>query len=229
MSEKIRSMFARISGKYDLMNSIITLGMHNRWRKKAVRLSGANQGQSVLDCACGTGDFAFEFRKVTGEESKIVAVDFTQEMLDLIPQKISKKNLKIEFQKADILSLPFEDNSFDFASIGYGIRNVDNLIKCFNEMSRVVKSGGKLVILETGQPPAFIRFFSNIYTSVFVRLAGRIIAGDPDAYIYLTESAAAFPYGKTLTDLMYSTGNFTEIKSYPLFFGVSYIYIATVK
>lgn len=222
-------MFARIAGRYDLMNSIITLGLHNRWRRKAVKLSGAKQGESALDCACGTGDFAFEFRKVTGDKSYIMAVDFTQEMLDLIPEKISRKNLKIDFQKADILSLPFDDNTFDYASIGYGVRNVDDPVKCFNEMSRVLKSGGKLVILETGQPPAFIRFFSNIYTFIFVRLAGKIIAGDWKAYTYLTTSAAQFPYGKTFTDLMQSTGKFSEIKSFPLLFGVSYIYIAEVK
>lgn len=229
MSENIRSMFARIAGKYDLMNSIITLGLHNRWRRKAVKLSDAKLGESALDCACGTGDFAFEFRKVTGDKSYIMAVDFTQEMLDLIPQKISRKNLKIDFQKADILSLPFEDNTFDYASIGYGVRNVDDPVKCFNEMSRVVRSGGKLVILETGQPPALIRFFSNIYTYIFVRLAGKIIAGDWKAYTYLTTSAAKFPYGKTFTDLMQSTEKFAEIKSYSLLFGVSYIYIAEVK
>lgn len=222
-------MFARIAGKYDLMNSIITLGLHNRWRRKAVKLSDAKLGESALDCACGTGDFAFEFRKVTGDKSYIMAVDFTQEMLDLIPQKISRKNLKIDFQKADILSLPFEDNTFDYASIGYGVRNVDDPVKCFNEMSRVVRSGGKLVILETGQPPALIRFFSNIYTYIFVRLAGKIIAGDWKAYTYLTTSAAKFPYGKTFTDLMQSTEKFAEIKSYSLLFGVSYIYIAEVK
>ena len=229
MSDKIRSMFAHLSGKYDLMNSIITLGLHKRWRKKAAKLSGAKSGDSVLDCASGTGDFAFEFKKIVGDSGKVLAVDFCQEMLDEIPKKISSNNLNIEFQTADILSLPFPDDSFDFASIGYGVRNVDYPKICIMEMSRVVKSGGKIIILETGQPPAFIRFFSNIYTFIFVRLAGKIIAGDWKSYTYLTTSASKFPYGKEFTSILESTNKLSDIITYPLLFGVSYIYLATVK
>ena len=108
-------MFANISGKYDLLNSIISLGTHKSWRRKAVKYSEAAEGMSVLDCACGTGDFAFEYKKAVGDGGKVIATDFCNEMLTFIPNKIVKNNLQIDFEQADVMNLRFGDNSFDIA------------------------------------------------------------------------------------------------------------------
>lgn len=229
MSEEVRTMFAEISGKYDFMNTMLTFGMHHAWRRKAVRLSKAAAGMSVLDCASGTGDLALEFKKAVGAQGLVVATDFCQEMLDFIQPKAQEQQLDVRVELADAMNLHYADNSFDIASISYGIRNVDEPVVALGEMARVVKSGGTLVIIETGNPEGLLYFFYKLYNKYIVPLMGKVFAGNSSAYTYLPETASRFPYGKKFLELLRQTGRIDEAQSYPLFFGASYIYIARVK
>lgn len=229
MSEEVKDMFAKISGKYDFMNTFLSAGMHKLWRKRAVKYAGTKRGDSVLDCASGTGDLAIEFKRKTGNEGRVVASDFCKEMLDYIEPKISKNNLDIEIETADTQNLNHKDDTFDICSISFGLRNLDDPIKGLKEMARVVKSGGKLVIIETGQPKKVFSFFYKIYSKYFMPFAGRMLAKNKSAYEYLPETASKFPYGDKLVEMMESTEMFSDIKMYPQTFGVAYIYVATVK
>lgn len=229
MSEQVRQMFADISDKYDDMNRIITMGMDQGWRKKLVEISGAKFGDSILDCASGTGDLAIEFKKKVGTTGKVIATDFCAEMLDYIEPKAKKNNFDIEVEQADVMNLRFSDNSFDVASISYGIRNVDDPIKGLDEMARVVKPGGVVMVLETGQPSGLMKIGYKLHGKLVIPLIGAIYAGNRQAYKYLPETASKFPYGNKFIELMKATNKFSETKAYPMFFGVSYIYLGRVK
>jgi demethylmenaquinone methyltransferase / 2-methoxy-6-polyprenyl-1,4-benzoquinol methylase len=229
MSEEVKKMFADISEKYDFMNTFLSFGMHKVWRKRAVRYAGTKEGYNILDCASGTGDLAIAFKKETGNSGRVVAQDFCEEMLDIIVPKVKKENLEIEVETGDVLNLKHQDNEFDISSIAFGLRNLDEPINGLKEMARVVKTGGKVVILETGQPKGFFYFFYKIYSKYLMPLAGKLIAGNKNAYTYLPETASKFPFGEELVEMMRSTGVFSEIKTYPQTFGVAYIYVATVK
>jgi len=229
MSESIKNMFSRVARKYDLLNSLMSFGTHNSWRKKAVKLSGAKSGMSVLDCASGTGDFAIEFAKITGPNGKVIAQDFCKEMLDYIKPKSLKHNFNIEVSVGDVMNLEFEDNTFDIASIGFGIRNVDDPVKGLSEMTRVVKNGGKLVVLETGQPNGLFRLLYKIYSNTVIPLLGFLVSGNFSAYKYFKDSAAKFPYGDDFVNLLKKTGNIKTCRYYPQVLGVSFIYIGEVN
>lgn len=229
MSESVKNMFSLVAKKYDLLNALMSFGTHNSWRKKAVKLSGAKSGMSVLDCASGTGDFAIEFAKVTGSIGKVTAQDFCKEMLDYIKPKSQKHNFNIEVSVGDVMNLEFEDNTFDIASIGFGIRNVDDPIKGLSEMTRVVKNGGKIIILETGQPEGFFKYPFKLYSNIIIPLLGLIVAGNISAYKYFKDTASKFPYGDNFVELLKKTGNVKTCRYYPQVFGVSYIYIGEVN
>lgn len=229
MSEEVKKMFSDISGKYDFMNTFLTLGMHKLWRKRAVRYAGTKTGDNVLDCASGTGDLAIEFKRKTGKAGRVVALDFCEEMLELLKPKILREKIEIEIEIGDVQNLSHNDNTFDISCISFGLRNLDDPVKGLKEMARVVKPNGKVVILETGQPQKIFSFFYRIYSKYIIPRAGKILAGNKNAYEYLPETASKFPYGKKLVEMMQSTGSFKEINFYPQAFGVAYIYIATVK
>ncbi len=229
MSEEVKKMFADISGKYDFMNTFLSFGMHKIWRKRAVRYAGTKAGDNVLDCASGTGDLAIEFKKKTGNSGRVVAQDFCKEMLDIINPKAKKEKVYIEVETGDVQNLNHPDNTFDISSIAFGLRNLDDPLKGLKEMARVVKSSGKVVILETGQPGKRLYLFYKIYSKYFMPLAGKILAGNKSAYAYLPDTASRFPFGEKLVELIKSTEMFNEIKFYPQSFGVAYIYVATVK
>ncbi|HEX9602680.1 MAG TPA: ubiquinone/menaquinone biosynthesis methyltransferase, partial [Myxococcales bacterium] len=152
MSEQVREMFASIARRYDAANEVLSLGVHRAWRRAAVRLSGVLPGDRVLDCATGTGDLALAFKRAVGPSGEVVGTDFCAEMLASAPAKAQRAGLPVRFEVADALSLPYADASFDVASIGFGIRNVDDPVRCLREMARVVRPGGRVVVLEFGQP-----------------------------------------------------------------------------
>ncbi len=139
MSEEVRRMFASISGRYDLLNTVLSLGIHHRWRKRAVRMSGASEGMTVLDCATGTGDLAIAFKKSVGLNGKVIGTDFCAEMLETAPEKSRKKQMSLTWEVADVMNLPYDDDRFDISSIAFGIRNVDDPLAALSEMARVVK------------------------------------------------------------------------------------------
>jgi demethylmenaquinone methyltransferase/2-methoxy-6-polyprenyl-1,4-benzoquinol methylase len=218
---RIRPMFASIARRYDRANTVLSGGVHHLWRRKAVRAAAVKEGDRVLDCATGTGDLAIAFRKATGPSGRVIGTDFVPEMLELARVKAPN----IEFQVADVTRLPFEDASFDIASISFGIRNVNDPGRGIAEMARVVRSGGRVIVLELGQPRD--RFFGALYElytrHVMPRLGGAL-TGEREAYSYLQTSAGRFPCGDDFVALMRESADFASIESIPLTFGVAYLY-----
>lgn len=218
---KIRSMFASIAKRYDRANTVLSGGVHHLWRRKTVRWSGVGEGSRVLDCATGTGDLAIAFRKAVGESGQVVGTDFVPEMLDLARGKASN----VTWDVADVTRLPFEDAVFDVASISFGIRNVGEPRKGIAEMARVVRSGGRVLVLEFGQPQG--RLFGALYgwysRNILPRLGGAV-TGDPDAYGYLQRSSGRFPCGDEFVALMRESADFASIECTPLTFGIAYLY-----
>src|SRR5260370_9390029 len=149
-------MFAPIGSRYDAANQVLSLGVHSGWRRAAVRVSGAAPGQRVLDCAAGTGDLALEFKRAVGPAGEVIATDFCPEMLRPAPAKAAREGLPLRFAVADALALPYADASFDVASIGFAIRNVDDPLRCLREMSRVVRPRACVGGLEVAPPRAAV-------------------------------------------------------------------------
>jgi demethylmenaquinone methyltransferase / 2-methoxy-6-polyprenyl-1,4-benzoquinol methylase len=219
--QKIRSMFAAIAGRYDRANTVLSAGIHHLWRRKAVRWSEVKTGDAVLDCATGTGDLAIAFRNAAGPSGRVVGTDFVPEMIELARAKSSA----VTFEVADVTRLPFHDNAFDIASISFGIRNVGEPAKGIAEMARVVRPGGRVVVLEFGQPRS--RTFGAMYDAysrhILPRLGGAV-TGDRPAYEYLQRSAGRFPCGDDFVALMREAFPFTHIEYRPLTFGIAYLY-----
>jgi demethylmenaquinone methyltransferase/2-methoxy-6-polyprenyl-1,4-benzoquinol methylase len=229
MSEKVRNMFADIADDYDRINSILSFGVHNAWRKKTVKESGAKPGDRVLDCATGTGDLALEFKKTVGHEGYVLGTDFCKEMIEHAPGKADDQKLVVDFEVADAMNLPYEDNSFTISSIAFGIRNVDDPVTALKEMARVVKPGGRVVVLEFGQPSGVVGVPFRFYSRYVMPAVGGMISGNRDAYTYLPETSAKFPAGEKFLELMDETGVFDEKRAVKLTGGISYIYVGTVK
>lgn len=228
MSEKVRNMFADIADDYDRINSILSFGVHSAWRKKTVLESGAKPGDRVLDCATGTGDLALEFKKTVGHTGYVLGTDFCKEMIEHAPDKADEMQLVVDFEVADAMNLPYEDNSFDITSIAFGIRNVDDPSVSLKEMARVVKPGGKVVVLEFGQPKGMIKYPYQVYSRHVMPAIGGWISGNRDAYTYLPETSAKFPAGDAFIKLMKDTGSFEGQKAIKLTGGIAYVYVGTV-
>lgn len=228
MSEQVRSMFASIASDYDKINSVLSFGIHHLWRKTAVKESGAKPGDRVLDCATGTGDLAITFKQAVGAEGYVLGTDFCKEMIEPAPGKALKKSLDIDFEVADAMNLPYEDNSFDIASIAFGIRNVDDPVQALSEMARVVKPGGRVVVLEFGQPNGLLSLPYQIYSKYVMPAVGGFLSGNKDAYTYLPETSAKFPAAGKFVELMDKTEKFSAKRYISLSGGIAYIYIGTV-
>ncbi len=228
MSEKVRSMFADIADDYDRVNGILSFGVHNLWRTKTVKESGASLGDYVLDCATGTGDLALEFKQKVGPTGYVLGTDFCSEMISHAPGKAERKGLEIDFEVADAMDLPYEDAKFDIASIAFGIRNVDDPVQALREMGRVVKPGGRVVVLEFGQPKGIIGVPYRFYSKHVMPAVGGWISGNRDAYTYLPETSAAFPAGERFLDLMKESGAFSSWRAVSLTGGIAYVYVGTV-
>jgi demethylmenaquinone methyltransferase/2-methoxy-6-polyprenyl-1,4-benzoquinol methylase len=197
--QQVRQMFDRIAGVYDRMNSVMTAGMHHRWRRRAVDLAAIGPGDRVLDVATGTGDLALE---LVSRGAEVVACDFSEEMLTRARQKAPG----VHFEWADALALPYGEDEFAAATVGFGARNFSDLHRGLAEMARVVRPGGRVVVLEitTPQRPPLSTFFRLWFDRVVPRL-GRL-AGDPDAYSYLPASVRRFPGPEGLAGAMTAAG-----------------------
>lgn len=224
----MRTMFASIAGKYDLTNSVLSMGTHHQWRKTAVSISGAKEGMSVLDCATGTGDLALEFRKAVGSSGRVLGTDFCAEMMETAPEKAAVQKLDVRFETADAMDLPYPDNAFDIASIAFGIRNVDDPQQCLKELARVVKSGGKVIVLEFGQPDGFLKYPYKLYSKYMIPFVGGLITGNREAYAYLPETSANFPAGPEFIRLMKDAGKFRGQEARKLMGGIAYVYAGDV-
>ena len=226
----VKSMFASVAQNYDQANSVLSLGIHHLWRKKLVSLVQPKVGFKVLDCATGTGDLAIAFKKSVGSDGVVIGTDFCEEMLAIAPHKAAKKHLDIQFQLADVMSLPFQDNSFDISSISFGIRNVVNPVKGLSEMARVVKPGGKIVVLEFGQVSfPILGSLYNWYSQKILPKIGGVLTGQKKAYEYLQKTSASFPCKEEFCQLMQTTGFFSKVTYHSLSFGIAYIYIGIKK
>lgn len=229
MSEQVRTMFADIAPNYDKTNTVLSFGIHHLWRKTTVKTSGAQPGMSVLDCATGTGDLAIEFKKTVGSTGKVTGTDFCAEMLNFAPAKAQAAGTDVRFETADVMHLPYADNSFDIASISFGIRNVDDPVRGLAEMARVVRPGGKVMVLEFGQPNGIFAVPYNLYSRFIIPVLGKMLTGSRAAYEYLPRTAAKFPSGKDFLGLMQKTNSFSHTAYKPLTFGVACLYTGTVK
>ena len=222
--EQIAAMFNSISGKYDFLNHFLSLGIDILWRKRAVRLLTKHQPQLILDIATGTGDFAIEALSL--KPKKIIGVDISEGMLSVGREKLIKKNLtdKIELISGDSEVLPFEDNFFDAVIVSFGVRNFENLEKGLSDMLRVLKPGGKVVILEFSKPKSFP--FKQLYKFYFQWILpkiGKLISKNHAAYTYLPDSVEAFPDGDDFLNILNKIG-FQKNQCTPLTLGISSIY-----
>lgn len=229
MSEKVRAMFADIAEDYDRINTVLSFGVHHRWRKRAIKASGAATGDHVLDCATGTGDLAIEFKKIVGETGYVKGTDFCAPMIEPAPGKAKNQGLQIDFEVADAMDLPYEDDQFDISSIAFGIRNVDEPVTALREMARVVKPGGRVVVLEFGQPDGLIKIPYELYSQHIMPAIGGLLSGNREAYTYLPRTSAAFPAGEHFLALMDESKAFSEFESIKLTGGVAYIYVGMVQ
>lgn len=225
--EQVEQMFDNISGKYDELNHILSMGIDISWRKKVVRLIKEKNPASVLDIATGTGDLAIMLAEATN--AKITGFDLSAGMLEVGRKKIAEKKLenRIEMIQGDAENMPFADNSFDCITVAFGVRNFENLKSGLDEIYRVLKPGGKFVILEFSQPEGFpMKQLYWFYSKNILPLIGKKISKDSSAYTYLPESVKAFPYGEEMKNIL-KKSNFIKVVNKKLTFGISSIYECT--
>ena len=205
--ERVRLMFNAVSGRYDLLNRVLTLGLDRRWRKLAAERAAVSSGSVVLDACCGTADLALAISEETG--ARVVGLDFSADMLKIASVKIAGagKDDTISLIEASVDDIPFDDNSFDAVTVGWGLRNTPDYQAVLQEFYRVVRPGGKMVCLESTEPEtAFLRIPYKFILSNIVPLVGRILSKDNGAYRYLSDSIQAFPPQKELVKMMEKAG-----------------------
>ncbi len=227
--EQVTQMFDNISGNYDGLNRIISMGIDVKWRKKVVSLVGKQNPETILDIATGTGDLAILMAATTAK--KIIGLDLSVGMLAVGKKKIAEKSLsdKIEMVVGDSENIPYPDNHFDAITVSFGIRNFETLEKGLEEIYRVLKPNGIFVILETSVPTKFpYKQGYRFYTKYILPLLGKLFSKDNSAYGYLSESAANFPFGEALNNILQKI-SFIDCKAMPQTFGVATIYSATKK
>jgi demethylmenaquinone methyltransferase / 2-methoxy-6-polyprenyl-1,4-benzoquinol methylase len=199
-------MFDRIAGVYDVMNSAMTAGLHHQWRQRAVDRAEVGPGSDALDVCCGTGDLALELRRQIGPDGRVVGCDFSEPMLVQARRKSGELGLPVEFGWADALDLPYGDASFDAVTIGFGARNLADLERGMAEMARMLRPGGRLVILEITRPRREpLATFYSLWFDRIVPVLGTF-AGDPDAYSYLPNSVRTFPEPEELAGMIDAAG-----------------------
>lgn len=227
--EQVAQMFDTISGNYDNLNRVISFGIDVKWRKKVLQMVSQSNPKTILDIATGTGDLAILMAQTKAD--KIIGLDISAGMLEVGVQKIAAKNLNntIEMVLGDSEKMPFEDNYFDAITVAFGVRNFENLETGLSEILRVLKPNGIFVILETSVPEKTpYKQGYEFYSKNILPLIGKLFSKDNVAYGYLSESAAAFPYGEKLNNILRKTG-FIDVVALPQTFGVATIYSASKK
>lgn len=223
--EQVAEMFDNISGKYDFLNHFLSAGIDKRWRKKAIKLLEPYEPKEILDIATGTADFAIAALKLN--PIHVTGVDISEGMLEQGRLKIAKKKMndKIALQYGDSENLPFKDNSFDALTVGFGVRNYENLENGLSDMLRVLRPNGVAVILEFSKPKKFpAKQFFSFYNNRLLPLIGKTISKDPRAYTYLPESIAAFPEGEDFIGILKKVG-YLRCEQRKVSGGIASIYI----
>lgn len=226
--EQIRRMFDKIAPSYDRLNHALSLGIDRRWRRTAVDALGKHKPQQILDIATGTGDFALLLAKRI-KPQHIVGADISEGMMAVGREKVKEEGLQnvISFQHEDCMQLSFPDGSFDAVTSSYGVRNFQNLDKGLQEMQRVLRPGGHLLIVELTPPPHFpMKQLFWLYAHVVMPLLGRLISHDDSAYTYLPASMEAFPQPEQMDGILRKAG-FAEVQWRRFTFGISTMYLAT--
>ena len=227
--EQVAQMFDTISGNYDNLNRVISFGIDIKWRKKVLQMVSKSNPKIILDIATGTGDLAILMAQTKAE--RIIGLDISAGMLSVGVDKIAAKNLSntIEMILGDSENMPFEDHYFDAITVAFGVRNFENLEKGLAEILRVLKPNGVFVILETSVPDKTpYKQGYTFYSKNILPIIGKIFSRDDAAYGYLSESAAAFPYGEALNNILRKIG-FIDVVALPQTFGVATIYSASKK
>lgn len=222
---QVEEMFDNIAHRYDFLNHLLSMNIDKLWRRRVIKLLKPLQPKVMLDVATGTGDFAIEAMRLNPD--KIVGLDLSEEMLSYGRVKIEKKGLTdtIEMVKGDSENLPFDDNTFDAITVGFGVRNFENLEKGLSEMLRVLKPGGRLAVLEFSKPRVFpVKQIFNFYFHYVLPIIGKWFSSDSRAYTYLPESVETFPESEKFTAILSSLG-FKSVECERLTFGISSIYL----
>ncbi len=226
MSDAVRQMFTAIAAHYDRINSVLSVGLHVRWRRRAVTYSGVPPDAMVLDVCSGTADLALAFARHVGRDGRIVATDFCDTILRYGIGKARKRQEPLVFALADAQGLPFRDASFDCVTVAFGLRNVDCLRTALREMHRVLRPGGVALVVEFGQPqgPVLGPLYRSYSRMIMPRLGGWL-SGNRDAYTYLPQTAAVFPAGARFCQEM-ARQAFTDVQAQSLHGGIVYLYKA---
>ena len=226
MSTEVQQMFDGISRRYDLANDVLSFGMHRLWRRILAKEAKLTPGLIVLDLCAGTGDVAFELARGVGPSGRVFGLDFVHSMLQIANQKKSRRPEYscVTFLQGDAMALPIAAHSVHVATISFGIRNVDDPLACLREIKRILVPGGKLLVLEFGQPrlPGFSHLY-EFYGKYFMPQIGQLLTGDRNAYEYLPRTARTFPAGNAFLDLLKNAG-FFACRQRALLSGVAYLY-----
>jgi len=224
--ERVHDVFEKIYDKYDVMNSVISFQKHKAWRKETMRIMDVQPGSVALDVCCGTADWTIALADAVGPNGKAYGLDFSKNMLSVGKEKVAALQLnQVELLHGNAMELPFEDNMFDYVTIGFGLRNVPDYMQVLKEMTRVVKPGGKVICLETSQPTMIgIRQGYLIYFKYIMPLFGKLFAKSYKEYSWLQESASTFPGMKELAR-MFKEAGLEKVQVKPFTFGVAAMHL----
>ncbi|MGG2066373.1 demethylmenaquinone methyltransferase [Bacillus sp. S14(2024)] len=224
--ERVHDVFEKIYNKYDVMNSVISFQRHKTWRKETMQIMDVQPGSTALDVCCGTADWTIALADAVGSNGKVYGLDFSKNMLSVGKEKVEALQLdQVELIHGNAMELPFEDDMFDYVTIGFGLRNVPDYMQVLKEMTRVVKPGGKVICLETSQPTMIgIRQGYFLYFKYIMPLFGKLFAKSYKEYSWLQESASTFPGMKELAR-MFEEAGLEQVRVKPFTFGVAAMHL----
>lgn len=224
--ERVHDVFEKIYKRYDVMNSVISFQRHKAWRQYTMRVMDVKQGAAALDVCCGTCDWTIALARAVGKDGKVYGLDFSQNMLSIGEEKIKALNLdQVKLVHGNAMQLPFADNTFDYVTIGFGLRNVPDYLQVLREMTRVVRPGGKVVCLETSQPTIFgVRQLYVLYFRYIMPILGKMLAKSYKEYSWLQESASTFPGMQELAR-MFEQAGLEKVQVKPFTFGVAAMHV----